>query len=47
MPWDVEASNEFKEWYENLGEAERASVAESVDMLEEKEFRLVTVSRGE
>jgi hypothetical protein len=35
MPWDVEASDEFKEWYENLGEAERASVAESVDMLEE------------
>jgi hypothetical protein len=35
MAWEVEASDEFKEWYENLDEAERASVAESVDMLEE------------
>jgi hypothetical protein len=35
MAWGVEASDEFKEWYENLDEAERASVAESVDMLEE------------
>jgi hypothetical protein len=35
MAWDVEASDEFKEWYESLDEAERASVAENVDMLEE------------
>ncbi len=35
MSWEVEASDEFKDWYENLDEAERASVAENVDMLEE------------
>jgi hypothetical protein len=35
MAWEVEASDEFKDWYENLDEAERASVAENVDMLEE------------
>jgi hypothetical protein len=35
MPWEVEVSDEFKEWYESLDEAERASVAENVDMLEE------------
>jgi hypothetical protein len=35
MSWEVEASDEFKEWYESLREEERASVAESVDMLEE------------
>jgi hypothetical protein len=35
MPWEVEASDEFKEWYESLDEEERASVAEGVDMLEE------------
>jgi hypothetical protein len=35
MSWDVEASDEFKEWYESLREEERVSVAESVDLLEE------------
>jgi hypothetical protein len=35
MAWEVEASDEFKGWYESLDEAERASVAENVDMLEE------------
>ena len=35
MSWEVEASDEFKEWYESLREEERVSVAESVDMLEE------------
>ena len=35
MSWEVEASDEFKEWYESLREEERASVAENVDMLEE------------
>jgi hypothetical protein len=35
MSWDVEASDEFKEWYESLEEEERASVADSVDILEE------------
>ncbi len=35
MPWDVEASDEFKAWYDGLDVAERASVAESVDLLEE------------
>ena len=39
MAWEVEASDEFKDWYENLDEAERASVAE--------EFGLATVARGE
>jgi hypothetical protein len=34
MAWEVEASDEFKDWYESLDEAERASVAENVDMLE-------------
>jgi hypothetical protein len=24
MPWEVEASDEFKEWYESLDEEERA-----------------------
>ena len=31
MAWEVEAGDEFKDWYENLDEAERASVAENVD----------------
>jgi hypothetical protein len=35
MAWEVEASDEFKDWYESLDEAERASVAENVDLLEE------------
>ncbi len=35
MSWEVEASDEFKEWYESLDEEERASVADSVDILEE------------
>ena len=35
MSWEVEASDEFKEWYESLREEERTSVAESVDMLAE------------
>jgi hypothetical protein len=41
MAWEVEASDEFKEWYENLDEAEQASVAESVDMLEDMDLRWV------
>ena len=35
MAWEVEASDEFKVWYESLNEADRGSVAEVVDMLQE------------
>ena len=41
MAWEVEASDEFKDWYESLDEAERASVAENVDMLEGYGFPVV------
>ncbi|HEY6448979.1 MAG TPA: type II toxin-antitoxin system RelE/ParE family toxin [Acidobacteriaceae bacterium] len=33
MPWDVEVSDEFRDWYEALGAEEQDSVAYSVNLL--------------
>ncbi|AZF58068.1 type II toxin-antitoxin system RelE/ParE family toxin [Pseudomonas sp. R11-23-07] len=33
MVWDIEYTDEFGEWWGNLGENEQASVAASVDLL--------------
>ncbi|HLJ76385.1 MAG TPA: type II toxin-antitoxin system RelE/ParE family toxin [Acidobacteriaceae bacterium] len=35
MAWDVEVSDEFREWYESLAEDLRASIAAGVDILEQ------------
>lgn len=40
MPWDVEASDEFAEWYGTLDEDESVSVDAVVDMLVEYGSRL-------
>lgn len=34
MAWEVEVSDEFREWYLDLGKNERSSVASCVGMLE-------------
>jgi hypothetical protein len=34
MTWEVEVSDEFLEWYRDLVQAERASVAATVELLE-------------
>ena len=33
MTWEVEVSDEFRDWYESLDEDEQASVIYSVDLL--------------
>ena len=35
MAWDVEVSDEFRSWYVELSQTERASVAAGVEMLEQ------------
>jgi hypothetical protein len=36
MPWEVEVTNEFAEWFESLGENDMDSIDFSVDLLIEK-----------
>lgn len=35
MAWNIEATDEFQQWFSELTSAERVSVASKVDMLEE------------
>lgn len=35
MAWDIEFTNEFGEWFRDLDDADKVSVAASVDLLEE------------
>src|SRR6266481_9008271 len=34
MAWDVEATDEFKQWFAGLAEAEQISIGRKVDLLE-------------
>jgi len=34
MPWEIEFTEEFEEWFETLSDAERADVVATVDFLE-------------
>lgn len=35
MPWEIEVSNEFKEWYDSLNDGEIESVNAAVETLEQ------------
>ncbi len=34
MAWDIEATDEFKQWFAGLAEAEQISIGRKVDLLE-------------
>ena len=36
MSWDVEGTEEFEAWFDDLGDAERVDVIAAIDWLEEK-----------
>jgi hypothetical protein len=35
MEWSIEVTDEFREWFANLGRAEKIAIARKVDILEE------------